>query len=76
MMIDENLLTKFNYTIIQEFANMLDTDNVQFARLNAKDFATRAVYWVTVLGNSKNLKGDGPSTIQEELHKMKGKYVK
>ena len=69
MMIDDNLLTKFNYTIIQEFTTMLDTDNVQFARLNAKDFATRAVYWVTVLGNSKTLNTPAaPKELQQFLN--------
>ena len=69
MMIDDNLLTKFNYMIIQEFAKMLDNDNVQFARLNAKDFATRAVYWVTVLGNSKTLNTPAaPKELQQFLN--------
>ena len=41
---DNNLVEKKDYKPITEVANLADDTNVQFARLNAKDFAIRAVY--------------------------------
>ena len=69
---DNNLVEKKDYKPITEVANLADDTNVQFARLNAKDFATRAVYWVIIFGRIEDLKRPISPTLANRLLDARG----